>query len=240
VFIRVFAYVPFLLWAVYVEEEGWGLSRWLGLVGWIEILLSIVVLDLFDYLWHRANHHVRFLWRFHKAHHADTAMDVTTALRFHPGELLLSALMKAVWIAVWGPTVIAWFLFEALVSLCAQFHHSNIDFPNPVERWLSRGARLLVSTPRTTQSISATACQLLHPQHLGPAVSQRCASPDDGYDPRRRRAASAQAGPGVLAGRLARRALPPPQSGSRPLARCEVMYRRDAVAWWRRSEVRSR
>ncbi len=142
--IRVVAYVPFLLWAVYVDEEGWGLSRWLGLVGWTEIVASVVVLDLFDYIWHRANHRVRFLWRFHKAHHADTAMDVTTALRFHPGELLLSALMKAVWIVIWGPTVVAWFLFEALVSLCAQFHHSNIDFPNAGERWLSR----LLVTPR--------------------------------------------------------------------------------------------
>lgn len=138
VIVRVLAYVPFLLWAVYVDEEGWGLSRWLGLVGWTEIVASVVVLDLLDYVWHRANHRVRFLWRFHKAHHADTAMDVTTALRFHPGELLLSAAMKAVWIAAWGPTVVAWFVFEALVSLCAQFHHSNIDFPNAIERWLSR------------------------------------------------------------------------------------------------------
>ncbi len=144
VLIRLFVYVPFLLWVVYVEEAGWGLSRWLGFVGWTEILLSVVVLDLFDYIWHRANHRVRFLWRFHKAHHADTAMDVTTSLRFHPGELVLSALMKAVWILVWGPTVVAWFLFEALVSLCAQFHHSNIDFPNTVEGWLSR----VLVTPR--------------------------------------------------------------------------------------------
>ncbi len=144
VIVRVLAYVPFLLWAVYVDEEGWGLSRWLGLVGWTEIVASVLVLDLFDYVWHRANHRVRFLWRFHKAHHADTAMDVTTALRFHPGELLLSAVMKAVWIAAWGPTVVAWFVFEALVSLCAQFHHSNIDFPNAIERWLSR----VLVTPR--------------------------------------------------------------------------------------------
>ena len=71
-------------------------------------------------------------------------MDVTTALRFHPGELLVSALMKALWVLVWGPSMIAWFLFEALVSLCAQFHHSNIDFPDDIERWL---AWLLV-TPR--------------------------------------------------------------------------------------------
>jgi sterol desaturase/sphingolipid hydroxylase (fatty acid hydroxylase superfamily) len=144
VFIRAFAYVPLLLWLVHVEEQGWGISRWLGLVGWTEILLSIVVLDLFDYLWHRANHRVRVLWRFHKAHHADTAMDVTTALRFHPGELLISALIKALWVVIWGPTVVAWFLFEALVSLCAQFHHSNIDFPDRVERRLS----WFVVTPR--------------------------------------------------------------------------------------------
>lgn len=144
VLIRVLVYVPFLLWTVYVEEEGWGISRWLGLVGWTEILVSIVVLDAFDYVWHRANHRVSFLWRFHKAHHADTGMDATTSLRFHPGELLLSGLAKALWILIWGPTVVAWFLFEALVSLSAQFHHTNIDFPDRVERWLS----LFIVTPR--------------------------------------------------------------------------------------------
>jgi sterol desaturase/sphingolipid hydroxylase (fatty acid hydroxylase superfamily) len=80
----------------------------------------------------------------HKAHHADTEMDVTTALRFHPGELLYSGIAKALWVVAWGPTMVAWFLFEALVSLCAQFHHSNIDFPEPVERGLS----WFIVTPR--------------------------------------------------------------------------------------------
>lgn len=144
VLIRMFAYVPFLLLTVYAEEEGWGISRLLGLVGWLEIAISIIVLDLFDYWWHRANHRVRFLWRFHKAHHSDTYMDVTTALRFHPGELLISFLVKTSWIIIWGPTVIAWFLFEALVSLSAQFHHSNFDFPDRVEHWLSK----IIVTPR--------------------------------------------------------------------------------------------
>lgn len=142
--IRILAFVPFLLWSVKVEEEGWGLSRWMGLHGWTELAASLVVLDFFDYLWHRANHRVRFFWRFHKGHHADTAMDVTTSLRFHPGELLLSFVAKASWILIWGPSVMAWFLFEVLVSLCAQFHHSNLDFPDGVEHWLSR----LIVTPR--------------------------------------------------------------------------------------------
>jgi len=142
--IRFLVYVPCLLWIVFVEEQGWGISRWLGLTGWVEILATIIVLDFFDYLWHRANHRVKFLWRFHKAHHSDTGMDVTTALRFHPGELLLSSLAKALWIVIWGPTAISWFLFEGLVSLCAQFHHSNIDFPDSIERTLSR----FLVTPR--------------------------------------------------------------------------------------------
>ena len=142
--IRLFLYVPFLLWAVYVDEQGWGISRWLGLYGWTEILLSLVVLDALDYFWHRANHRVSFLWRFHKAHHSDTEMDVTTSLRFHPGELVISSIVKGTWILIWGPTVVAWFLFEMLVSLCAQFHHSNLDFPDAIEKPL---AWLLV-TPR--------------------------------------------------------------------------------------------
>lgn len=144
VLVRVFIYVPFLLWVVYVEQQGWGISRWLGLDGWLEIVLSLIVLDLFDYFWHRANHRIPFLWRMHKGHHADNEVDVTTALRFHPGELIVSSLAKAGWVLVWGPTPIAWFVFEGLISLCSQFHHSNIDLPDSVERKLSR----LIVTPR--------------------------------------------------------------------------------------------
>ena len=136
--VRVLVFVPFLLWTVHVEEQGWGIARWLGLTGWVELVAAVVVLDAFDYFWHRANHRVPFLWRMHKAHHADTAVDVTTALRFHPGELLLSGLAKAAWVAIWGPSVLGWFLFEALISLCAQFHHGNFEFPRRVDDVLQR------------------------------------------------------------------------------------------------------
>lgn len=144
VIIRTVAYVPFLLWSVQVEEEGWGISRWLGLTGWTEIIVSLIVLDAFDYFWHRANHRVSFLWRFHKPHHSDTELDVTTALRFHPGELLISAVVKAGWIVIWGPTVVAWLLFECMISLCAQFHHMNIDLGNRSEKML----KFILVTPR--------------------------------------------------------------------------------------------
>ena len=142
--VRVLVFVPFLLWTVYVETQGWGIARWLGLTGWIELVAAVIILDAFDYFWHRANHRIPFLWRMHKAHHADTAMDVTTALRFHPGELLLSGGAKAAWVAIWGPSVFGWFLFEALVSLCAQFHHGNFDFPRRVDDMLQK----VVVTPR--------------------------------------------------------------------------------------------
>lgn len=142
--VRVVVYAPFLFWAAYVADQGWGLGRWLGLHGWPEIIISVIVLDLFDYFWHRANHRIPFLWRFHKAHHTDNEMDVTTALRFHPGELIISGLVKAGWVLIWGPSVLAWFAFEAATSLGAQFHHSNIILPEPMERMASR----VIVTPR--------------------------------------------------------------------------------------------
>ena len=158
VLVRVLIYVPFLLWVVHVEEQGWGISHWLGLGGWQEVVLSLIVIDLFDYFWHRANHEVPFLWRFHKAHHHDNEMDVTTALRFHPGELLLSAFAKALWVLAWGPSAIAWFVFEGMISLCAQFHHSNIDLPAPMERILSR----VIVTPRFHTSHHLVDCAYGH------------------------------------------------------------------------------
>ena len=144
ILVRLLTYAPLLALLVWVEHQGWGLRHLLGLSGWPELVASIIVLDGFNYWWHRANHRVRILWRFHKVHHSDTEMDVTTMLRFHPGELMISALVKAGWIMIWGPSILAWFVFEALVSLCAQFHHANIDFPN----WVDRALRAAIVSPR--------------------------------------------------------------------------------------------
>jgi sterol desaturase/sphingolipid hydroxylase (fatty acid hydroxylase superfamily) len=136
VLVRTLVFVPLLLWMVWLEEQGWGLLRMVGLIGIPELILSVLLLDAFDYVWHRANHRIPFLWRFHKVHHSDNALDVTTALRFHPGELLLSGLAKAGWLAVLGPTPVAWFLFEALVSASAQFHHADLRLAPRLERAL--------------------------------------------------------------------------------------------------------
>jgi len=144
VFMRLLVVAPFLYWADLVASEGWGLSPLLGYVGIAEIIATIIVFDFFDYVWHRLNHRVPVLWRFHKVHHVDTHVDITTALRFHPGELTISAFAKGLWILLWGPSLWAFAAFEISVSLASQFHHSNIDFPEKVERWL----RLIIVTPR--------------------------------------------------------------------------------------------
>ena len=87
-----------------------------------------------------------FLWRFHKVHHSDRALDVTTALRFHPGELLLSGIAKAFGSRCSVPPPVAWFLFEALVSASAQFHHADLRLAPRLERAL----RWLWVTPAFT------------------------------------------------------------------------------------------
>lgn len=143
VLVRLLALLPFLWWADVVSGNGWGLVPWLGLQGIPEIILTVIVFDMFDYWWHRFNHRVDFLWRFHKVHHVDTHVDVTTALRFHPGELVVSYAFKALWILVWGPSLWAFVIFEASVTLAAQFHHSNIRFPAKWEKQL----RKIIVTP---------------------------------------------------------------------------------------------
>ena len=144
VVLRLTVATPLALLTVYVNRQGLGLAPLLGLSGLPEILATLVALDLADYWWHRVNHRVPFLWRFHQAHHVDTHVDVTTALRFHPGELLLSGLVKATWILIWGPSLWGFAIFELMISAASQYHHSNIDLPDGVESAL----RLLQVTPR--------------------------------------------------------------------------------------------
>lgn len=144
VILRLTVLTPFLLWADYVHTQGWGLAPWLGLQGAAEIIITVIVIDMFDYWWHRFNHRIGFLWRFHKVHHVDTHVDVTTALRFHPGELIISVFVWASWILIWGPSIWGLAAAQASITLAALFHHTNIDLPDPIEQVL----RKLVVTPR--------------------------------------------------------------------------------------------
>lgn len=129
--------------AVIAQDRGWGLFNVIEAPGWVAVLVSIVVLDLVIYLQHVMFHAVPALWRLHRMHHADLEFDVTTGLRFHPVEILLSMLIKLTVVMALGPPAVAVLMFEVLLNATAMFNHSNIRLPMLVDRFL----RLIVVTP---------------------------------------------------------------------------------------------
>ncbi len=138
VLLRFPAYIPLIALLNYTNTHRIGLTHTLKLSPAANIIATVILFDMFDYWWHRFNHRIPILWRFHKVHHVDTHVDTTTSLRFHPGELAISFLFKAVWIVLWSPTLWAYTIFEASVTFSAQFHHTNIDFPDPIENTLRK------------------------------------------------------------------------------------------------------
>jgi sterol desaturase/sphingolipid hydroxylase (fatty acid hydroxylase superfamily) len=129
--------------AARMETAGIGLFNAVALPAWIEIVLAVLALDLAIYLQHRAFHAMPLLWRLHKVHHADLDLDVTSGLRFHPIEFVLSMLIKFAAIAALGAAPFAVLIFELLLGGLSMFNHANIRIPAGVERVL----RLLVVTP---------------------------------------------------------------------------------------------
>lgn len=113
----------------------WRPGWWHGGLG---LALDIVVLDFLLYWWHRANHEFHFLWRFHSVHHLDATLDSTSAVRFHFGEVILSALARAAVILAVGFSLVSVLVYESLILIAAMFHHSNIALPPRFERALSR------------------------------------------------------------------------------------------------------
>ncbi|MCU0829717.1 MAG: sterol desaturase family protein [Tabrizicola sp.] len=122
--------------ALMAEERGWGLFNALNLPLWLAVLLSILLLDLAIYLQHVLFHAVPGLWRLHRMHHADLEFDVTTGLRFHPVEIVLSMVIKLAVVAALGAPAVAVLLFEVLLNATALFNHANIRLPKGVDRVL--------------------------------------------------------------------------------------------------------
>lgn len=128
------------LWA---ERNGFGLLRLVHLPPVWATACAILLFDGWMYVWHRANHQTAFLWRFHRVHHSDAEMDVTTATRFHLGEICLSSVLRLAVIPLLGISLQQLLIYEMLLLPVIFFHHSNVQFPEKFDRWL----RLIIVTP---------------------------------------------------------------------------------------------
>jgi sterol desaturase/sphingolipid hydroxylase (fatty acid hydroxylase superfamily) len=139
--------------AVMAETRGWGLFHALAVPGWAAVPIAVVSLDLAIYLQHVLFHAVPALWRLHRMHHADLECDVTTGIRFHPIEILISTAIKIGVIAALGAPALAVFIFEVLLNATSMFNHGNVRLPAALDRVL----RWIVVTPdmhRVHHSIS--------------------------------------------------------------------------------------
>jgi sterol desaturase/sphingolipid hydroxylase (fatty acid hydroxylase superfamily) len=130
--------------ALIVAAHGWGLFPLLMLPIWAAIPLGFVALDLVIYTQHVVFHHVPLLWRMHRMHHADLDIDVTTGVRFHPFEILLSLAIKMAAIAALGIPAVAVLIFEVVLNASSMFNHGNVALPV----WLEPLARRVVVTPQ--------------------------------------------------------------------------------------------
>ena len=121
----------------------WGLLYRLNLTPEAYRMVGFVAFDLWMYGWHRANHSMSFLWRFHRVHHSDASLDTTSAYRFHIGEMLISSLLRLAVVPLLGIRVAQLALYELILQPVILFHHSNIALPERLDRWI----RLLVVSP---------------------------------------------------------------------------------------------
>ncbi len=129
--------------AVMAQENGWGLLNNINFPGWFSVLAGVLLLDMIIYLQHVMFHAIPAFWRLHMMHHADLDYDVTTGLRFHPIEIILSMVIKLATVAALGPSVLAVLIFEVILNATAMFNHSNIKLPLSIDKYL----RFLIVTP---------------------------------------------------------------------------------------------
>jgi sterol desaturase/sphingolipid hydroxylase (fatty acid hydroxylase superfamily) len=126
------------------QATGFGLLHRAAMPSWAHVGLALVLVDCWQYWWHRANHRVPFLWRFHAVHHADADLDVTSGVRFHTVEITLSFVARLAVLPLLGVTVPELVLYEAITLPIILFHHANLAIPAAPDRWL----RALIVTPR--------------------------------------------------------------------------------------------
>jgi sterol desaturase/sphingolipid hydroxylase (fatty acid hydroxylase superfamily) len=128
----------------HVSMRDIGLLNLVELPAAFQFSAGFLLMDLTFYYWHVANHRIAFLWRFHNVHHIDRDLDVTTAFRFHLGEVAMSAGFRIAQIALIGVSPLTFAIYELVFQVNTLFHHSNVRLPIRLERWLNK----IVVTPR--------------------------------------------------------------------------------------------
>jgi len=136
---------PFTLMglAFLARQKEWGLLNQLQLPFWLHLCLGVLILDFVIYLQHIMFHAIPLFWRLHMVHHSDMDYDVTTGIRFHPIEIILSMGIKMGVVLLIGPLPLAIPIFEILLNGTSMFNHGNVRYPLRIDKWL----RLLVVTP---------------------------------------------------------------------------------------------
>ncbi|MDP2561647.1 sterol desaturase family protein [Psychrobium sp. 1_MG-2023] len=129
--------------AILCQQQQWGLFQQIELPIWSAAILSWLILDMVIYFQHKLFHSVPILWRLHQVHHSDIDIDVSTGVRFHPFEIIISMLIKLITIFALGAPLIAVFIFEVCLNAFALFNHANLRLPHHIDRTLRR----LIVTP---------------------------------------------------------------------------------------------
>ncbi len=137
--------IPALVFlAIWATDNGVGVLNWIELPVILTWILGFLLLDYGNYLWHLLNHKIGFLWRFHNVHHLDLDLDLSTAIRFHFGEVLLSIIFRGLMIVLIGAPYLLVLFYEIIFEAATLFHHSNWKLPYRLEKGMSK----LIVTPR--------------------------------------------------------------------------------------------
>ncbi|MEO8795705.1 MAG: sterol desaturase family protein [Daejeonella sp.] len=140
-----FAFLPAMVWlAMKNKKLKWGLNYRLNSAPPLKWILAFLIMDYTNYLWHVLNHKIPLLWRFHVVHHSDRDLDLSTAIRFHFGELIGSIFYRGLFIFLSGASARQVLVYEVLFEGATQFHHTNWKLPFKLEKNLNK----VIVTPR--------------------------------------------------------------------------------------------
>lgn len=140
-----FMFLPAMIWlSIQNEKIHFGLNYLYELLPWAEAIIGVLVFDYTNYLWHILNHRIPLLWRFHLVHHTDPDLDLSTATRFHFGEMIGSVFFRGAFVFLSGASPLVIIIYEIIFESATMFHHSNTRLPIPFEKALNK----IIVTPR--------------------------------------------------------------------------------------------